>query len=100
MAVADTARIGYTNALKSEIARKDLLGTKETWVLSLGSMIKYDTEDISSKALDLYRMVEMCSMVEEKQKILLSFDIARSSTIEILKKQVVAEKAGLLLGEE
>ena len=62
---------------------------------------EYDTEDISSKALDLYRMVEMCSsMVEEKQKILLSFDIARSSTIEILKKQVVAEKAGLLLGEE
>jgi hypothetical protein len=46
-------------------------------------------------------MVEMCTtLLHEKQKILLYFQNAKNSTVETLKKQVVAEKSGLLFDEE
>ena len=101
-AVTDTARIGYTNALKNEIANKDSTKDQRT----VGNSFKiddteYDIENISPEALSIYRMVEMCTtLLDEKQKTLLYFQNAKNSTIETLKKQVVAEKAGLLFDEE
>lgn len=62
---------------------------------------EYDIESISPEALSIYRMVEMCTtLLDEKQKILLYFQNAKNSTVETLKKQVVAEKSGLLFDEE
>lgn len=62
---------------------------------------EYDIENISAKALNIYRMVEMCTTIlDEKHKVLLCFEKARNNTIDTLKKQVVAEKAGLLFDEE
>lgn len=62
---------------------------------------EYLVEDLSDDALVIYRAIETCNtLVDEKQRFLLCLEIAHSSTMEILKKQVLADKAGLLLDKE
>lgn len=101
MAISDTARIGYLNALKQQLPKVD---GSEDW--GLGQKFEfndktYDVETLGDKAKAL---IESLNFTNQRSQELLDIqsllERARGSYIRSLKSEIISNKAGVLFGEE